>query len=115
MSNRSDSLYIRDIKESIEAILSYTKGIGFDDFKQDRMRYSAVIREFEIIGKAVGNLNDDVKEQHPDVNWQDIKDFRNLLIHEYFGVDLDIVWGVVQDDLSLLYHAVVAMNTGNDD
>ncbi len=62
MSKRSDSLYIRDIIEAIEAIFSYTQGIAFDDFKLDRMRYSAVIREFELIGEAVGNLADTVKE-----------------------------------------------------
>ena len=67
MSDRSNLLYVRDIKESIEAIFSYTKGIVFDDFRQDRMRYSAVIREFEIIGEAVGKLEDHVKEQHPHI------------------------------------------------
>ena len=87
----SDALYVRDIKAAIEAIFSYIRGITFDDFKFDRMRYSAVIREFELIGEAVGNLADNVKENYPHIAWQDIKDFRNLLIHEYFGVDLEIV------------------------
>lgn len=56
MYRRSDALYIRDIKEAIEAIFAYTRDITFDDFRIDRMRYSAVIREFELIGEAVGNL-----------------------------------------------------------
>lgn len=50
MSRRTDALYIRDIKEAVEAIFAYTKDIAFDEFRRDRMRYSAVIREFEIIG-----------------------------------------------------------------
>jgi uncharacterized protein with HEPN domain len=106
MSKRAYVLYLRDIKEAIEAIQSYTRTIAFDEFSVDRMRYSAVIREFEIIGEAVGKLDDRVKEQYPGVAWQDIKDFRNLLIHEYFGVDLEIVWTVIQNDLPLLYEAV---------
>lgn len=106
MSNRTDNLYIADIRESVEAILQYTGGIGFDGFSHDRMRYSAVIREFEIIGEAAGKLSDALKDQYPQVNWQDIKDFRNILIHEYFGIDLEIIWNVISDDLPTLYDAI---------
>ncbi len=60
---------------------------------------SAVIREFEIIGEAVGKLPQSLKERRSDVEWQDIRDFRNLLIHEYFGVDLEIIWKTVKEDL----------------
>jgi uncharacterized protein with HEPN domain len=106
MSKRSDALYVLDIKEAIEAVFAYTQHITFDDFKLDRMRYSAVIREFELIGEAVGNLADSVKENYPHIAWQDIKDFRNLLIHEYFGVDLEIVWNVIRGDLPSLYETI---------
>jgi uncharacterized protein with HEPN domain len=99
MSNRTDILYITDIRESIEAIFSYTESSSFEDFSSDRMKYSAVIREFEIIGEAVGKLSDSLKNEHAQINWQDIKDFRNLLIHEYFGIDFEIVWSVVIEDL----------------
>ena len=100
-------LYLQDIKEAVEAILSYTQGITLDEFKNDRMRYSAVIREFQVIGEAVGKLDNSIKQQHPQIAWQDIKDFRNLLIHQYFGVDLDIVWIVIQEDLPQLLETVV--------
>ena len=106
MSKRSDALYVRDIKEAIEAIFAYTRGVVYDDFKLDRMRCSAVIREFEIIGEAVANLTDGVKDKYPHIIWQDIKDFRNLLIHEYFGVDMEIVWNVIQSDLPQLYETI---------
>lgn len=105
-AKRTDALYLRNIKEAIEAIQDYTKEVSFDDFRVDRMRYSAVIREFEIIGEAVGKLEDRVKERYPEIAWQDIKDFRNLLIHEYFGVDLEIVWTVIQNDLPQLYETI---------
>lgn len=102
MSNRSPILYLDDLLEAGKAIQSYLIGISFDHFKTDRMRQSAVIREFEIIGEAVGKLPDSLKMQAPDVAWQDVKDFRNLLIHEYFGVDLAIIWQVIQNDLPVL-------------
>jgi len=106
MSDRPPLLYCQDILESGQAILSYVRGITFDAFVQDRMRYSAVIREFEIIGEAVGKLPMVLKDEYPDIPWQDIKDFRNLLAHEYFGVDLEIVWNTVQNDLPILLDAV---------
>lgn len=111
MSKRRDYLYVTDIRESIEAIFCYTNDISFEVFSQDRMRYSAVIREFEIIGEAVAKLSDELKNEHPQVNWQDIKDFRNILIHEYFGIDLEIVWRVVSQDLPNLYEAIVNMES----
>ena len=111
MFNRTDSLYITDIRESVEAIFQYTKGISFAAFCHDRMCYSAVIREFEIIGEADGKLSDTLKNEYPLVNWQDIKDFRNILIHEYFGIDLDIVWNVVCEDLPKLYESIKTMES----
>lgn len=111
MSNRTDILYVIDILESIEAIFLYTKEISYDTFISDRMRYSAVIREFEIIGEAVGKLSDDLKNEHNQVKWQDIKDFRNMLTHEYFGIDLEIVWSVVIEDLPKLHETIVKMES----
>jgi uncharacterized protein with HEPN domain len=106
MSERPYYLYCQDILESGTAIQSYVKGISFDAFSLDRMRCSAVIREFEIIGEAVSKLPTDLKSLYPDIPWQDIKDFRNLLIHEYFGVDLEIVWNTVHNDLPMLMDAI---------
>ena len=106
MSERDPRLYCEDILESGSAILDFVKGLSFDDFCDDRKTYSAVIREFEIIGEAVGKLPESFRERRPDVEWQDIKDFRNLLSHEYFGVDLEIVWKIIEDDLPVLMDAV---------
>ena len=62
--------------------------------------------EFEIIGEAVGKLSEQLKGEYPEIPWQDIKDFRNLLAHEYFGVDLEIVWNTIHNDLPILLDAV---------
>lgn len=112
MSERSDRLYCHDILESGAAIQSYVEGIDFATFVRDRMRYSAVIREFEIIGEAVGKLSTEMKQSYPDIPWLDIKDFRNLLAHEYFGVDLEIVWNTIQNDLPRLLGAVQEVERG---
>lgn len=112
MSDRSDRLYCQDILESGAAIQSYVEGIDFATFGRDRMRYSAVIREFEIIGEAVGKLSAELKQAYPDIPWQDIKDFRNLLAYEYFGVDLEIVWNTIRIDLPVVIAAVQNMEKG---
>jgi len=105
MSERDFRLYLADIIESGTAVQEYIQGYSFQDFSRDRKTYSAVIREFEIIGKAVSKLPDEIKQQRAEVEWQDIKDFRNLLVHEYFGVDLEIIWLVIKNDLPRLLEA----------
>ena len=74
MSERAMLLYLQDILDSGTAIQSYVEGCTFDLFVRDRMRHSAVIREFEIIGEAVGKLPESIKEACPDVPWQDIRE-----------------------------------------
>ena len=107
MSERDFRLYLTDILESGRAINEFVKGMSFETFSNDRKTSSAVIREFEIIGEAVGKLPDEIKLLYSHIEWQDIKDFRNLLIHEYFGVDHEIVWKIIQDDLAALLDAVI--------
>ena len=105
MSERDFRLYLADIIESGTAVQEYIQGYSFQDFSHDRKTYSAVIREFGIIGEAVGKLPEKIKQQRAEVEWQDIKDFRNLLIHEYFGVDLEIIWQVIKNNLPQLLEA----------
>lgn len=100
--SKKDILYLDDILESLLAIQAYVEKIDYPTFIGDRKTYSATIREFQIIGEAVNNLSDEIKLRYTEVKWQDIKDFRNILIHEYFGVDLELVWNVIQEDLPKL-------------
>ena len=97
--SKKDQLYLDDILESAQAIQGYVENIDLLTFIKDLKTYSATIREFQIIGEAVNNLSDDIKSNYPKTAWQDIKDFRNILIHEYFGIDLELVWNVIQEDL----------------
>jgi len=109
MSNRKMILYLNDIKESTEAILSYVEYYDIKQFISDRKTYSAVIREFEIIGEAAKHLSEELLSNYQEVEWRDLTDFRNLLIHEYFGVDFEIVWNVIQQDLPVLENVINKM------
>lgn len=102
MSKRDEKLFIVDIKESLDAIFEHVERMNLDEFIADRKTYSAVIREFEIIGEASKHLSNELLEKYHDVEWRDIKDFRNLLLHEHFGVDFEIVWNTVHEDLPKL-------------
>ena len=102
MFERSQELFLSDILESIDAIITYVAGVDFDYFCSDRKTFSATIRELEIIGEAIRNISDDIKTQYPEVLWQEIRSFRNKITHEYFGVDARIVWDIVQNELGPL-------------
>ncbi len=100
MSNRRDEkLYFEDILESANAIKEYTDGATFDDFIKDRKTYSATIREYIIIGEAISKIIDLLNNKFPDYPWKMIKDFRNFIVHEYFGVDPEIVWDITTKEL----------------
>ena len=107
MSERDPRLFCDDILDSGNAILEFVEGFSFDDFCDDRRTYSAAIREFEIIGEAVGKLPESFRKKRPDVEWRDIKDFRNLLSHEYFGVDSSIVWQIIIGDIPELKERII--------
>lgn len=102
MSKRDHRLYVEDILESVRAIESYIDGIDFDTFVNDRKTYSATIREYIIIGEAISSMMDLLEERFPDYEWRMVKDFRNFIVHEYFGVDPRIVWDLTTQELPLL-------------
>jgi uncharacterized protein with HEPN domain len=97
-----DELYLQHILEAIERIETYTEGIERDAFRKDSMAQDAVIRQLEVLGEAASQLSDETRDQYGMVPWQDITGMRNKLIHGYFGVDVDVVWKTVQEDLPQL-------------
>lgn len=102
MPRREDILYIEDALEAIDAVQSYIIGISFDEFKNDRKTFSATIREYIIIGEAIGQLMQELEREIPDFPWRVIKDFRNIIVHEYFGVDAEMVWDISTGELTVL-------------
>jgi len=102
VSPRNWKFRIEDILESLELISEYTRSMNYKNWKKDRKTIDAVIRNLEVIGEAATHIPDDIQDQYPDVPWYQMKGMRNLLIHEYFGVDLDVLWRTIQDDLPAL-------------
>lgn len=107
-----DKLYLKHIWDSIIRIEKFTGEVSFEDFMSDEMRQSAVVRETEIIGEAVKNLSKNFKKRHAKVPWQEAINMRNKLIHEYFGVDLEIVWETINEDLPKLKKLLVVLRKG---
>lgn len=99
MSKRSINLYLDDIKDSIRKIEKYTSGVTFYEFSRDDKLIDAVVRNLSIIGEAVINIPKEIKIKIPDVAWKEIKGMRNKVIHEYFGIDEEILWKTVQEDI----------------
>lgn len=95
---RDDRAYLEDILEAIERIERYADR-GRAAFVADELVQTWVVHHLQIIGEAVGKLSDETKEANPDVPWSPIKAMRNVLVHFYFGVDLDRVWQTVVGDL----------------
>lgn len=96
---KDPALFLSHILESIQAIEEYTKGLSEDQFLADRRTQDAAVRRLEIIGEAVRKLPEETKKLASEVAWQQIMAMRNILIHEYFGVDTKLVWRVVEKDL----------------
>jgi uncharacterized protein with HEPN domain len=102
MSNRPITLLLSDILDSIDRIPKYIEGLSFDSFSKDQKSIDAVVRNLEIIGEAANRLPDDFKEKHPEIEWHKVVGLRNRIIHDYFGVDLKIIWQIIDADLPLL-------------
>lgn len=92
MPHRHWDLRISDIIEAIENALEYAAGLTFEQFAADRKTIDAVVRNFMIIGEAATHLPEDFIEKHPELPWREMRDMRNIVVHEYFGVDNRIVW-----------------------
>ncbi len=90
MSKRSLELLVEDIWESLEKIERYIESMTQDNFQSDEKTTDAVVRNLEIIGEAAGRLPEDFTNQHSEIEWVKILGLRNRIVHEYFGVDLDI-------------------------
>ena len=99
---RDFRLYLDDILEAIHQIRTYVADQNEETFAKDRKTQDAVIRNLEIIGEAAGSLPDQVRKDQPEIDWRKITGLRNILIHEYFGINLPIVWDVIQTKLGPL-------------
>lgn len=102
MSERHWRLFAEDILECIEKIESYVGSMKFEDFKRDGKTIDAVVRNLEIIGEASKHVPNAIREKYRDIYWSGIIGLRNRIIHEYFGVDLHIIWRIIGKDIPAL-------------
>jgi len=102
MAKRNDKLYLRDILDSIEKIESYVNNLDYEKFSENSIIIDAVVRNFEIIGEATKNLSKEIKSSYPEIPWKEMAGMRNKVIHEYFGVNLKIIWKTIKERLPKL-------------
>ena len=105
-----DKLYIKHILDAISTIDQFTKNIEFEGFVENKLLQDGVVRELEIIGEASKKLSPDFKDLHNEFPWQDMAGMRDKLIHEYFGLDLVVVWQTVKQALPNLKRKLETFN-----
>ncbi|MCR4418730.1 MAG: DUF86 domain-containing protein [Clostridia bacterium] len=99
---RDDTVYLQHITEAIEHIREYLAGVTKEEFLRKPVLQDAVVRRLEIIGEAGRNISEKLRAQWPEIPWTQIIALRNRIVHDYFNLDLDVVWEIVQEDLALL-------------
>jgi uncharacterized protein with HEPN domain len=102
---KDDRVYLQHIRDALDDIATYASA-GRDAFFTERMRQDATIRKLQVIGQAVKNLSDTSKAQYPAIPWKQVAGLRDKVIHDYFGINLEIVWAGVEKDLPTLRGAV---------
>lgn len=99
---KDPKIFLQHIKESIEQLVAYTSNLSQKEFYSSTLIQDAVARRLEIIGEATKNLPESFKRRHPEIPWKKISGLRDVLIHEYFGVDLKLLWNIIEKDLKTL-------------
>jgi len=99
MSEKDDSVFIRHIIDSIQAIEEFSRNLSKEELTSNRLKQSAIVREIEIIGEASKNISNSLKEKYKKIEWKKIAGTRDRIIHRYFNVNLDIVWDIINKDL----------------
>ncbi len=99
MRKRDYRDYLKDIIDSIKDIESFIKNMSFEDFAKDRKTINAVIRSIEVIGEATKKIPKSIKDRYPSIPWKRMAGMRDKMIHGYFGVDVEILWKTIKEDV----------------
>jgi uncharacterized protein with HEPN domain len=96
---RDYKVFLEDIRDAIAKVRRYTSGLGLIGFAQDEKTVDAVVRNLELIGEAAKNIPEEVRARYTQIDWRRVTGLRNILIHQYFAIDVDILWDIVQNKL----------------
>ena len=103
---RDYDVYLEDILGAIEKVARFTAGMSCEQFAEDAKTFDAVVRNLEIIGEAAKRLPEEIRSQSPQIEWRKVAGLRDILIHKYSAIDVDIIWDVVQNKLPTLRQQV---------
>ena len=106
--------YIQDMIEFGERILSYTEGMDQDSFVADSLTYDATLRNLTLVGEAAAHVPDEIRDAHPEIPWRTIVGARNRIMHGYFGVDDDLVWSMIREDIPKLLPTLRQLSATSD-
>jgi len=107
--SREFKAYLKDILESIQKIEKYSTGLSFNKFASNGLVQDGVVRNLEIIGEAVKNIPDEIKDKENNIDWRKIAGLRDILIHAYFGIDVDIIWDIIKNKIPELKKEIMLM------
>ncbi len=99
MMKRTYRLYLNDIIQAMNKIERYAQGLDYDSFINNEMVVDAVLRNIEVIGEAAAQIPETIKQQYSNIPWKKIIGLRNIVVHEYFGIDLDNIWKIVTENI----------------
>jgi uncharacterized protein with HEPN domain len=99
MSEKGPTVFLRDILDCINKIAKFTENMSYQEFCANEMAKDAVLRNIEIVGEASAHVPEAVKAKYPSIPWDKMKSIRNIIAHEYFGVDFDIIWKTIKGSL----------------
>jgi uncharacterized protein with HEPN domain len=106
---REHLLFLDDIIEAISRVETYSKGLSRARLEKNAMAHDAIIRNLEIIGEAVKNIPPETKKNNPQIEWKKIAGLRDILAHEYFGVDVDVVWDIIENKIPVLKSQILLL------
>jgi len=109
MKKREYRDYLQDIYDAINEVATFIEGMTYEDFLKDKKTINAVIRSIEVIGEASKQLPKAVRDKNPSIPWKKMAGMRNKVIHEYFGVDIEIVWKTVRKQIPALKKKIFAL------